>query len=344
MSSLDGYIRVWDFLDGVLLQTIDVSHPVAHVCAHASAKDSVYVAVARPTKKKSSKGKDIEDNGAVLHVSLRPSSETASLPIQKPAFIVGIGKTRSCNGLDVSPDGAWLVAIAGNKVYVAKTSALKAGFTKYVSPERLSSLTFHPENEYFATGDDKGVVRLWYCLNDQVPEKAVGVEKKAQTTALHWHSHAVSSLSFTANGAYLLSGGEESVLVIWQLHTGKKEFVPRLGSPITSVSVSPQTGAEEYLVGLADATFTFINATNLRVSRSYARIRLGTYSIDTFHGMILTATHRSDDWPNQSAKLCTTCCAQNIGHSCPAIITPFISPNIRPRDSKADIGGRGIAL
>lgn len=276
VSSLDGCIRVWDYLDAVLLQTINVSHPATHICAHKSLKDVVFVSITRPTKKKSSKGKEIEDNGAVLRVSLRPSPESASLPVQKPHSVVGIGKTRVCNGLAISSSGAWLVAIAGHKVYVANMSNLKAGFIKYVSPEHLVSLEFHPQDEYFATGDAKGVIRLWYCLDMHVQDKKVsGIEKKAQTTMLHWHSHAVSSLTFTPNGAYLLSGGEESVLVIWQLHTGKKEFVPRLGAPVTSIAVSPQTVSEEYLVALADATVLFVSAANLKVTRSYSRIRLG---------------------------------------------------------------------
>ena len=40
-------------------------------------------------------------------------------------------------------------------------------------------------------------------------------------------------------GTYLLSGGEESVLVLWQLDTHKRQFRPRLGSPITRVACSP---------------------------------------------------------------------------------------------------------
>lgn len=187
-----------------------------------------------------------------------------------------MGKTRFPTGLAFSPNGAWLVATAGHKVYVARTSSLNSGFTKYVSPERLTCLAFHPFEEYFATGDEKGHVRLWYCLNENLATNARGVEKRTQTTSLHWHAHAVSSIAFLPNGAYLLSGGEEAVLVIWQLHTGRKEFVPRVGAPIGTISVSTKSGVEgEYLLGLTDATFSFVNSGTLRVSRSYSRIKIG---------------------------------------------------------------------
>ncbi|GLB35879.1 putative WD40 repeat-like protein [Lyophyllum shimeji] len=267
-GSLDGRLVVWDFLDAALLQIIDIEKPIHHICAHALWKDTVFVAASRPSKKSESGVSD--DNAVVLRVSLKPVDNTT-----KSAEILPVGKTRFPTGLALSPSGAWLIATAGHKVYVASSTSLASGFTKFVSPERLTCLAFHPSEEYFATGDAKGHIRLWYCLNDSLPVNVRGVEKKTQTTALHWHAHAVSSIAFTSNGAYLLSGGEESVLVIWQLHTGKKEFVPRLGSPINTVSMlKADGGEEEYLLGLADATYLFVNSGSLKISRSYSRIKL----------------------------------------------------------------------
>ncbi|KAG5647763.1 hypothetical protein DXG03_008486 [Asterophora parasitica] len=267
-GSLDGRLVVWDFLDAALLQVIDIAQPIHYLCAHESFKDAIFVAASRPSKKTKTGG--IDDNAVVLRVSLKTVDDTT-----KSAEILPIGKTRFPTGLTLSPSGAWLIATAGHKVYVAATSSLASGFTKYVSPERLTCLSFHPTDEFFATGDEKGNVRLWYCLNDSLAVNARGVEKKTQTTTLHWHAHAVSSLAFTSNGAYLLSGGEESVLVIWQLHTGKKEFVPRVGAPINTVSVFNGAGREEeYLLGLADATYLFVSSGSLKVSRSYSRIKL----------------------------------------------------------------------
>lgn len=214
-------------------------------------------------------------------MSLRPSAETANLKVQKTSSMTPIGKAdKPTVGLSFSPSGAWLVAAAGYKAYVASTDALEAGFTKFVSNERLTCLAFHPDEEYFATGDEKGQIRLWYCLNGDLAmaSQVTGVGKKAQTTRMHWHAHAVSSLVFTPNGAYLLSGGEEAVLVIWQLHTGKKEFVPRVGAPISTVSLSrAQDGTEEYLLGLADSTYLFINSATLKPSRSYTRVKIGEW-------------------------------------------------------------------
>jgi len=56
---MDGYIRVWDYLDAVLLQTIDIEQPILQIAAHEKFKDSVFVAVSRPTKKKNSNGASV---------------------------------------------------------------------------------------------------------------------------------------------------------------------------------------------------------------------------------------------------------------------------------------------
>lgn len=212
----------------------------------------------------------------VLRVSLLRSSSTSKL-VQKPEEVLSVGKTRSPTGLALSPSGDWLVAIGSNTSYIAATSALQSGFTKFVSPDHLTCLAFHPTEEYYATGDSKGCVRLWYCIGQNPQIETFGLEKKSQTSLFHWHAHAVASIAFTSNGSYLLSGGEESVLVIWQVHTGRKEFVPRVGAAINSITVLREgDGPEEYLLGLIDATYLFINPASLKVSRTVSQIKLGS--------------------------------------------------------------------
>ena len=227
----------------------------------------------------------------MLQISLNPNT-TQESGTRKSPVIAAVGKIRFPTGLAFSPTGTWLVATANHKIYVATTASLKAGFVKYVSPERLTCMAFHPFEDYFATGDQKGLIRLWYCLNENLAVNVKGLEKRTQTTSFHWHAHAVSSIAFTPNGAYLLSGGEEAVLVIWQLHSGKKEFVPRLGAPISTISVSRGSGEESYLVGLADATYSFISPGSLRISRSYSGIKLGMSASGYFIIMVLII-HRS---------------------------------------------------
>jgi NET1-associated nuclear protein 1 (U3 small nucleolar RNA-associated protein 17) len=53
-GSLDGYIRIWDFLEAVLLHTISIDQPIFYLCAHERFADYVFVAVTKPTKHLSS--------------------------------------------------------------------------------------------------------------------------------------------------------------------------------------------------------------------------------------------------------------------------------------------------
>lgn len=300
-ASLDGTIKIWDFLEGNLLCTIDLAQPIHRICVHEKLKDQVFVSadklkktqstgvsltlsrmfgrlicfLAKSGSKPRQKTKAEEDTTLVLCISFDPLFSHGTTQVQKPSRVLRVGKTRETCGLAVSASGERLVAVAGHKAYVAKIADLKSGFTKFVSPEALTCFAMHPSDEYFATGDVKGVIRLWHCP-DPSQVNVVGVEKKSQTSTFHWHAHPVSSVAFTRNGAYLLSGGEEAVIVIWQLHSGKREFVPRVGAPIKDIVVSPpRESGEEYLLALTDSSYAFVSAANLKLSRVFSGIKLG---------------------------------------------------------------------
>lgn len=167
-------------------------------------------------------------------------------------------------------------------------------FTHYISPKPLTCLAFHPFEELFATGDSEGMIRLWYCLDPSAApnQKRGGPRRfslKAPTTTLHWHAHAVSGLTFTPNGAYLLSGGEEAVLVLWQLQTGHREFVPRLGAPIEHVTICPAslTTEQGYLLSLVDGSMSFVDSGSLNVTKTFTQVKrsISTYTLPDDSGL-----------------------------------------------------------
>jgi WD40 repeat protein len=59
------------------------------------------------------------------------------------------------------------------------------------------------------------------------------------------------------DGAYLLSGAKEAVLVTWQIGNGQKNFLPRLGAPILGISTSPD--GSRYALSSADNAIRLIN-------------------------------------------------------------------------------------
>jgi NET1-associated nuclear protein 1 (U3 small nucleolar RNA-associated protein 17) len=77
-------------------------------------------------------------------------------------------------------------------------------FRTILREARLSCIAVSNDGKSVAVGDDFG--KIYHVLMDK---------KKLIVQTLHWHAHAVQSLSFTEeNGApYLMSGGLEAVLV-----------------------------------------------------------------------------------------------------------------------------------
>lgn len=156
---------------------------------------------------------------------------------------------------------------AGNGVQEGElTENDESRFRCYVTPEKITCLAFHPTEGCIATGDERGRITLWYCFGKNVDRPV--------TTTMHWHAHQVAALAFTSDGTYLLSGGEESVLVIWQLQTGFKQFLPRLGSEIKHITVSPDQGL--YAIGHQDNSINIIRSVDLKIKTVIQGLKFGT--------------------------------------------------------------------
>ncbi|KAG0175655.1 WD repeat-containing protein 75 [Apophysomyces sp. BC1015] len=229
-ASLDGTIKLWDYNDEVLLK-FDKSKKRQEIDRRALAehqhKENTIVYRYRLG------GEDLTDKRFRKIVSLR-----------------------DCADITVSADGKYLVAGGRYKLFVWRVTdgdedvpshQLKC----YTSPERITALAFNPVKACVAVGDISGRITLYYCFTEETIDRPV-------TSGLHWHHHPVRTLKFLADGAYLLSGGEEAVLVIWQLETLHKQYLPRMGGPLTSINVSPDH--KYYCLGLADNSIRVVNS------------------------------------------------------------------------------------
>jgi WD40 repeat protein len=82
-------------------------------------------------------------------------------------------------------------------------------------------------------------------------------------------------MKFTADGYYLMSGGEEAVLVIWQLETRKKSFIPRLGSPIQSISINNSNTL--FATYLEDSTIHVITSSDMNIKQTFSGIKMASF-------------------------------------------------------------------
>ena len=98
----------------------------------------------------------------------------------------------------------------------------------------VTAICPQPSGTYIAMGDSAGQILKIYSAN--------------QSQRMHWHAHKVSWLGFTPDENFLLSGGEEGVLVLWHEGTGRTTFLARLGAAVMNFAA----GIDRYAVKTMD--------------------------------------------------------------------------------------------
>ena len=117
----------------------------------------------------------------------------------------------------------------------------------------------------FVTGHRTGEINVFHDVSAWLQMDKTSEGKKQSSppsTLLHWHAHAVFSLTLSLDGGYLYSGADEAVLVVWQLASGAKEFVPRLGGAIKFISSSSKEA--KVAVATADNCIQIVNVPTLK--------------------------------------------------------------------------------
>ncbi|KAH7391243.1 WD repeat-containing protein-like protein [Cadophora sp. MPI-SDFR-AT-0126] len=196
------------------------------------------------------------------------------------------------NFLKTANQGSIIVAASGNKILVGRLRSteydtidkMRYEFRVFESSDAIKSLdirvTQRPGVEEMkkanplkkipvvdlVVGDVRGVI---FLHNDLFPKLWIGSEGQLSGVSLalaprklHWHRQVVHSVKWSLDGNYIISGGTETVLVLWQLDTGKQQFLPHMAATIQNVVVSP-TGTS-YAVQLADNSALVLSTSELK--------------------------------------------------------------------------------
>ena len=91
-------------------------------------------------------------------------------------------------------------------------------------------------------------------------------------------------------GNYIISGGTETVLVLWQLDTGKQQFLPHMTATIQNVVVSPS--GSSYGVQLADNSTMVLSVAELKPTANIAGIQA---RILEYEGQIDSSVRRVEE-------------------------------------------------
>ncbi|KAJ5806940.1 hypothetical protein N7474_010532 [Penicillium riverlandense] len=125
-----------------------------------------------------------------------------------------------------------------------------------------------------AVGESGGSILVYQDVLNTLfgQESGRDMEKKSVARKLHWHRGPVNAVRWSKDGNYIMSGGEESVMVLWQLDTGRKQFLPHLSSPVCNIVVSPE--GDSYVVKLADNSVMVLSARELQPSATVTGLQL----------------------------------------------------------------------
>ena len=267
-ASLDGTIRSWNAQDGSAGAVLAAPGPVESMAVPGGrsqhARDVIFLSCWQR------RGEDDGAEGGRVH----------AFSLGKGKSVDKLAKMLVPPPLVASPRGTFLGTFERNTVTVwplaqretgasLEKRALRLRHTKHVT-----ALAFDVNDGSVAAGDATGRILLWHgfanaCAPSRGETTAAEPDKDAPDapdapnavanavanagrradgddlpcSTFHWHAQSVGCLQFTRDGAYLLSGGKEAVLVLWQLETGKKSYLPRLGAEITHLCCFPEDPA-----------------------------------------------------------------------------------------------------
>ncbi|KAH0163582.1 WD40 repeat-like protein, partial [Aureobasidium melanogenum] len=177
-------------------------------------------------------------------------------------------------------EGQYIVAATPSKLVVGKRVSnddsprydfveitVSAGVTSLECRiESTESKKGKTENISVAVGNVSGEIFLY--------ENVYPSNKNAESLTprtLHWHREAVATVKWSKDGNYLISGGRETVLVLWQLSTGKKQFIPHLTAEIERLTVAPN--GTSYAIQLADNSVMVLSTTELKPIANFAGLQ-----------------------------------------------------------------------
>lgn len=128
-----------------------------------------------------------------------------------------------------------------------------------IQRQRVSTTVAISDSGIAALGGSSGVIDLYYPIVDADASEEqlastliyrISDSKSYMIRSFKWHLSPVRALTFSLDGNYLLSGGNEKVLLFWQLDTSNVQFLPRLPGPITDIVIDKNSTT--YAVSLGE--------------------------------------------------------------------------------------------
>ncbi|KAI9668978.1 MAG: hypothetical protein M1829_005206 [Trizodia sp. TS-e1964] len=224
-------------------------------------------------------------------VILATTGSTLALGLRKPVSIASLSDVQYKWYPIYFPDIITTADIKVSRNNSSKSHGLKSKILN-VSGEHVSVDV--------VVGDIKGVIYVYHDLLNNIIQQLGDIRNPRErvnfySSRLHWHREAVRSAKWSLDGNYIISGGFETVLSLWQLDTNRQQFLPHLASIIDSVVVSPR--GSSYAVKLADNSVIILSTSQLQPTSSIPGIQAWSLARNFQHrfGQVHTAD-KKDAW------------------------------------------------
>ncbi|KAI5303854.1 hypothetical protein KEM56_007119 [Ascosphaera pollenicola] len=272
VSFSSGEITLWDWTNGTEITSFKQQESNVHLALSAASNSSgtvsdvVFVLGASPL-----------GSGTVYAHVLAGDEKQAVKPILRSG--------KALQFLQASSDGRTVIAAGGDQLVIGYTSQnavvdfdnLTYNWLELSLPLAVTCMDIREDQPQSETtlkrstrsrgvdlvlGDKGGAILLYRDIVGSLLRMGKDQKAKLNPNRFHWHRFGVKAVRWSRDGNYLISGGVENVLVLWQLDSGRKQFLPHLSSHICSLAVSPNGDA--YAAKLADNSAMVLSTAELR--------------------------------------------------------------------------------
>ncbi|KAI9785919.1 MAG: hypothetical protein M1839_008185 [Geoglossum umbratile] len=329
VSTSRGRLEIWDWIEGTKIQRWEFESEI----------NALAIVSASPTENKSDIIYMIEKKYEKWRIKLFELVKGADPSKTDNQTKVLYECEQQISSFKVLHEGRVVVATSGKRLVVGTTKGeITAGsyvWMEFTSPDWLTCLDVRESSKESISakgkkeklkagvasksspaidvviGDIKGVIYvhsdlLNRLIHDHEADRSarLGHLVRGASRRRHWHREAVHSVKWSLDGNYILSGGSETVLVLWQLDTDKQQFLPHLSATVESIVVSPK--GSSYAIRLADNSMMTLSTTELKPKASIAGIQARAWEpqripseakVKTIHSMEAERLTRSSDLP-----------------------------------------------
>ena len=269
LGLFNGSIELWDWSKGERLKHWSTEPRIQNLKSNVNSDGSISVFSTHGGKSSSSK---------LLSSTLTSDKSCRDINLL-------FTHDKQISSLNVMDDGVTIVMTSESQITFGSRSGKATAYTWRIvtCPEWISSIDIREKTTVstnkktrtfdIAIGGLKGAIHIYEDPLRKLLRKERQPDLEDITSRrLHWHRNVVLTVKWSKDGNYLISGGQETTLAMWQLDTGKIEKLPHLGAPIESVVVSP-TGAS-YGIRLADNSTMILSTSEMLPSFSIAGIQM----------------------------------------------------------------------